>query len=228
MEIVAPTAAADAAASRGTAGWRIAHRHPWLVLDFGAARAVLGWPVVGPHDGQARRVAWLQVKNADLPLHRDPGAYFRARAAADGIEAELGLLTAADLGRFAEAQEGVAHAVATAGLGNAESVVPSLVAGASCAAHVGTINIVASLDMALAPGARLEALSIAAEARTAAVLAHGRALADGRPATGTGTDCIVLASVREGRLETHAGLHTPHGRMLGAVVYRAVAAALRP
>ncbi len=191
-------------------------------------RAVLGWPATGPHDGVARRVAWLQVKNADLPLHRDPATYFRARATADGIEADLGLLTAAEIGRFAEAQEGVAHAVATAGLGNAESVVPSAEACASHGARIGTINVVASLGVTLAPGARLEALSIAAEARTAAVLAHGRTLADGRPVTGTGTDCIVLASVREGRLEAHAGLHTAHGRALGAAVYRAVAAALRP
>ncbi|MBM3542618.1 MAG: hypothetical protein FJX51_11265, partial [Alphaproteobacteria bacterium] len=118
MDLASPAAARAGPASSGAPGWRVSHRQPWLVLDFGDARAVLGWPVIGPHDGVARRVAWLQVKNADLPLHRDPAAYFRARAAAEGIEADIGLLTAAEIGRFAEAQEGAARAVATAGLGN--------------------------------------------------------------------------------------------------------------
>jgi adenosylcobinamide amidohydrolase len=227
MEIVVPVAAVDAAASHNAGEWRVVHRQPWLVLDFGDARAVLGWPVIGPHDGVARRVAWLQVTNAELPAHRDPAAYFRARAAGDGIEAEIGLLTAADLGRHAEIADGPARAVVTLGLGNAESVIPDAARGPARPWHAGTINIVAALDAALSQAARLEALSIVTEARTAAVLAHGRTLADGRAATGTGTDCIVLATATDGRREIYAGLHTECGRALGAAVYGAVEAALR-
>jgi adenosylcobinamide amidohydrolase len=227
MALAEGMAASSAPASAQTGKWRVRHRAPWLTLDLGRPMAVLGWPVVGPADGIARHLAWLQVTNAELPAHRDPAAYFRARAAGDGIEAEIGLLTAADLGRHAEIADGPARAVVTLGLGNAESVIPDAARGPARPWHAGTINIVAALDAALSQAARLEALSIVTEARTAAVLAHGRTLADGRAATGTGTDCIVLATATDGRREIYAGLHTECGRALGAAVYGAVEAALR-
>jgi adenosylcobinamide amidohydrolase len=68
--------------------------------------------------------------------------------------------------------------------------------------------------------ARLEALSIATEARTAEVMASGLRLPTGL-ATGTGTDCIAIAAP-EGAAR-YAGLHTEIGEAVGRAVRYAVA-----
>ncbi len=64
---------------------------------------------------------------------------------------------------------------------------------------------------------------MAAQARTAAIMDLGWQTADG-VATGTGTDCIVVACPSRGRRQTYAGLHTAVGQALGAAVYDAVLA----
>jgi adenosylcobinamide amidohydrolase len=64
----------------------------------------------------------------------------------------------------------------------------------------------------------IEALSIATQARTAAVMDVNLMLPTGR-ATGTGTDCIAVAA-RPGPA-LYAGLHTDIGEALGAAVYQA-------
>jgi adenosylcobinamide amidohydrolase len=137
----------------------------------------------------------------------------------------VGLLTSRDLGRYRldTACSGHAEAVclATVGLTNAERIgrrrqVPR-------DGH-GTINLLAVTDTPLSDAALLELLSIAAEARTAAVMEHGPDLPGGR-ATGTGTDCIVVgAPPGEARF---AGLHTEVGEVVGSAVHRAVSAGVR-
>lgn len=208
---------------------------PWLLLDLGVSCRIAGWPVVGPSLGLARRITWLQVVNADLPPGTDPAGLFGRRAGTDGINADVGLMTAADVTRYRHVrreENGVAvDSVATSGLGNGESVVarrPGM-AGRSIPPHpVGTINVVAALSQPLSTAAMLEALSVAAEARTAAVLALGLVMpGDGRPVTGTGTDCIVVASPEEADAARHCGLHTTAGRLLGETVYQAVLEASR-
>lgn len=199
-------------------------RPPWLLLDFGKDHRLIGWPVVGPAMGRARRVAWLQVRNADLPPDRDPSAYFAERAAAAGISFDAGLMTAADLAGFAAAHRAGVSVIATSGLGNAESAVPPMAVPAPIkAARVGTINVVAVIDQPLTLAAQIEALSIVAEARTAAVMGFGLTMPDGaRPVTGTGTDCILVAAMDgEGSL-AHCGLHTPIGRALAEATYESV------
>jgi len=71
--------------------------------------------------------------------------------------------------------------------------------------------------------ALLEAMSIATEARTASILeAAVPSLRSGLPATGTGTDCIVMATPLAGRREPYAGKHTRIGHVVGAAVAQAV------
>lgn len=196
-------------------------RPPWLLLDFGRDLRLLGWPVVGKPLGSARRVAWLQVRNADLPLDRDPAAYFSECANAAGISFDAGLMTAAELRGFAIAQRTGVSVVATGGLGNAESVMPA--AGETQrTAKVGTINIVAVIEHPLSLAAQIEALSIVAEARTAAVMGFGLTMADERPVTGTGTDCILVAAPGDETGLSHCGLHTPIGRALAEAAYDSV------
>jgi adenosylcobinamide amidohydrolase len=133
----------------------------------------------------------------------------------------VGLLTSRDIGTFRTARasvEGVtAEAVVTLGLSNAESVGRRL---PWHPAEYGTINLAVAVDAALTEAAQLEAMAVAVQARTAAVMEAGLTLATGT-ATGTGTDCVVLACDAGG--VRHAGLHTAVGEAVGRAVREAVA-----
>lgn len=197
---------------------------PWLRVDLGREHRVAGWPVVAPGDGFARFVTWLQVYDADLPRHVDPDAYFLHRARAEGMAADVGLLTAAEVGRFAvhrrPTPDGAVTMVATVGLGNGESVIPGDAPARSCH-RVGTINLLAVSPLPLAPPAMLEAISIVTQGRTAAVMDLCQRTGDGRPITGTGTDCVVVAAPAGLGEKLHCGLHTALGRALGEAAYAA-------
>jgi adenosylcobinamide amidohydrolase len=76
---------------------------------------------------------------------------------------------------------------------------------------------------ALTEGALVEALAIAAEARTLAILeASLPSRVSGLPATGTGTDCIVVSAAHEGEPAAYAGKHTVVGHLVGLAVTEAV------
>jgi len=201
---------------------------PWLLLDLGRPHQVAGWPIVGPAWGMARRIAWLQVRDADLPPDVDPESCFAERARRDGIIADLGLMTAAEIARFSCEENGSVTAIVTAGLDNGESVQPAAIDGPAVPWHAGTINTVLHSAVPLTQAAMLEALSIVTEARTAALLDLSLTLTDGRALTGTGTDCIVVAAPARPAAERHCGLHTALGRKIGETVYRAMKRAVTP
>ena len=81
---------------------------------------------------------------------------------------------------------------------------------------MGTINLLVRLSTPLSPAAMVEAISIAAEARTAAVTAAGwPSRRSGNIATGTGTDCIAIAAPVEGSAQPWCGKHTAEGSAIG-------------
>ncbi|MET4129392.1 adenosylcobinamide amidohydrolase [Roseovarius sp. MBR-6] len=196
------------------------HDHPWLALDLGAEMPVLSWAVNRPGLVRARRILWREVRNADLPEGLDVEAWLtRELAARDALDAVC-FLTSCNIAQVCESRAEVdgirARAVATVGLTNAESVGTRL----PPASHGwGTINIAVTLSEGLTEGARIEALSIIAQARTAALMQSGLRLSTG-PVTGTGTDCVALAAP-EGATR-YAGLHTATGEALGRAVLDAV------
>jgi adenosylcobinamide amidohydrolase len=169
----------------------------------------------------ADRVVWREVKNADLTPEFDVEPWFAEQMAQ--YPGAVGMLTSRDIGTFQLAQAVVtgvtAACLATVGLSNAESV------GARLPYHpadYGTINLAVAVDAQLTEAAQLEALSIAVQARTAAVMETGLRLATG-VASGTGTDCVALAC--DPGDTRYAGLHTEVGEVVGAVVRSAVATA---
>lgn len=217
----------------------------WLVARFATEHATASWAIVGGGLGTARAVAWLQVRNADLPPDVDPAALLRARLAEHGLADAVGLLTSRQLDRYDDAtvQHGeiTARCIATVGLGNAlragdppfesaDARAPSRrssVAGVRDAVGpIGTINLLCRVNVPLSPEARLEALALAVEARTLAVREAGvPSTRTGLPATGTGTDCAVIAApvARLGAAaEAYAGKHTAIGHAVGAAVYEAI------
>ena len=193
---------------------------PWLAARLAQPMRVLSWAPFGPGWRTTDLVLWREVRNADLTPGFDAESWLAGQMPDPGA---VGMLTSRDVGTWdseTATVEGVtAQCVVTLGLSNAEAV------GARLPYHTadyGTINLLVATDAALTEAAQLEALSIAVQARTAAVMDLDLPLASGR-ATGTGTDCIALAChAGEGR---YAGLHTPVGEAVGAATRRAVARA---
>ena len=192
---------------------------PWLDVPLPARLRTLGWCLNAPGFGWAEAVHWREVRDADLGPGRDAPAWLAAELARTGRRGPC-FVTSRDVRAFvqraASAEGAGAWAVATVGLSNAERI------GARAAAAVaaGTINVLAVADRPLSDGALVEALSLVAEARTAAVMEGGPALPAGR-ATGTGTDCVLVGAPGGGA--PHAGKHTAVGEALGRAAYEAVA-----
>lgn len=204
----------------------------FLVARLPEPHEVLSWAVVGGGRRRAETVAWHQVFNRELGPEVDPRELLRGRLREAGIPDAVGLLTSASLGAYTDVEkrcDGVsARCVATVGLGNALRAgdPPGVGSTIAAAARVGTINLLVRVAAPLSEEALAEVLALAAEARTLAVLEAGvRSLRSGLPATGTGTDCVVVAAPRpEAGAEplAYAGKHTAVGHLVGAAVEEAV------
>lgn len=192
---------------------------PWLFADLGRARRVLSFAPHNPGFRVASHILLRQVRDADLSAEVDAQAWLTAELAAIGRTDAVCMMTSRDLRHHRVARVGPVTCLTTVGLGNAERVghrrrVPG--------PGYGTINMVLRVEAGLTDAAMIEALSIATEARTLAVLEAGIVLSTGL-ATGTGTDCIALAC-DDGDI-AFAGLHTDLGEALGRAVHGAVSAA---
>jgi adenosylcobinamide amidohydrolase len=199
-----------------------------LVVSLGEPHEVISWAIVNGGRRRAERVVWREVLMSELGPEIDARDVMQETLAQLGFQTAVGLLTARDVRRYEEAiveRAGVrARCVATVGLGNALAV-----GDPPQPAPVGTINLLCQVSIALSEEALIEALALAAEARAAALLAAAVPSAvSGRAASGTGTDCIVIAApVATGGAAAFAGKHTACGSAVGAAVYDAVARGVR-
>lgn len=193
---------------------------PWLDFDLGAEMPVLSWSVNRPGLVRARRILWREVRNRDLPPDLDVADWFAAELAAREAGDAVGFLTSRNVACYTESRASVqgitADVVASTGLSNAERIGRRM---DYAARDWGTINIAVRVSAGLTEAARIEALSIAVEARTAAVMEAGFRLPHGI-ATGTGTDCMAIAAPAGDT--AYAGLHTAVGEAIGKAVYNAV------
>lgn len=199
----------------------VALDRPWLSASFPTPLRVLSWAPHRPGFVTASRVVWREVRDEDLTEDFDAVSWLGAELSARGESGSVAFLTSRNIARFhletASSDRISATCLATVGLSNVERVghrrrVP---------AHVGTVNLLVAMTAPLTDPAMIEALSIATEARTAAILDLAVALPSGL-ATGTGTDCIALACP-PGDVD-YAGLHTAVGEAIGRAVYDAVLA----
>jgi len=199
-----------------------------LVARFLRAQRFLSWAIVGGGPGRGRQVAWCQVNDDELTPGVDAGGLLSERLAAVGAPDAVGLLTSSDVGRYvqhAASSAGLeARCVATVGLGN------RLRAGDSPGLHrpVGTINVLCALSRALSERAMIEATALCAEARSVAIIESGvLSRRSGLAASGTGTDCQVIAAPEEGEPLSFVGKHTDAGHLIGQVVLTAVSTGVR-
>ncbi|WP_211193970.1 adenosylcobinamide amidohydrolase [Pyxidicoccus fallax] len=196
------------------------------MVRLGAPHAVLSWAVHKGGRTRASEVVWRQVTEAELGPDVDPALLLSRSLTAKELSGAVGLLTSRDVSRYEDITrahgEYSARCVATVGLGNALAIGDS---PGPLRRSVGTINLLCVLSHPVGEGALVEAVSLATEARTAAMLeARFPSRRSLRPATGTGTDCIVVAAPEAGATpETWVGKHTALGAALGAAVHEAVA-----
>lgn len=204
-------------------GIEIVRRDDWLAVHFAVPQRTASWALAGGGLHRAQAVVWLEVRNEDLRPPVDAQELLARRLRALGHPQAVGFLTSRNLDAFVAARRSAqdidAHCVATVGLGNA------LRAGdpPGPAGRIGTINVLCHVGVPLGTEALLEALALAAEARTLAVReCRIPSNTSGAPASGTGTDCIAIAAPDTGRGLPYAGKHTAAGHLIGAVVEDAV------
>jgi adenosylcobinamide amidohydrolase len=95
--------------------------------------------------------------------------------------------------------------------------------------NAGTINIICLTTAVLTPAALVEAVITVTEAKTAALQNLGiKSPVSGNTATGTGTDAIAIASVRDHGTTTvqYCGKHVVFGEILANLVIEAVTSSI--
>lgn len=215
---------AGATAAAAPAEVEVLDRPRLVLVRFAAPHRLLSWAISGGGLSRGREIAFVQVDDAELAPPADPRAVLGRRLAQAGAPGAVGFLTSRDVSTrvVVEKRQGdlSATCVATVGLGNALRAGDPPGAG-----HPGTVNLLCRVGVPLSDEALVEALAIAVEARTAAVLEAGvRSVVTGAAATGTGTDCAAVAAPEGAPARTYAGKHTAVGHLAGAAVLEAVRA----
>jgi adenosylcobinamide amidohydrolase len=187
--------------------------------------AVVSSAFVGGELSRARHIVNMQWSHG---YREGLDAELRAFARRLGIDEDfLGLMTAAstaDAVAVTETLDGiVATAVVTVGIGTV------VAAGHSPPApwRPSTINTIVLLDAALEAGAAVNGIATATEAKVAALGEAGIVTPDGRPATGTVTDAVVVAWTGRGPRLRYLGPASPGGWLLARAVTRALAEGLK-
>jgi adenosylcobinamide amidohydrolase len=209
--------------------WRIEGRS--LVIVLGGVHQVLSWAPLRGGLVRASVIVNHQIAVGDRLATEHPRSYLQrlvrrlrldsgaAVAMMTGVEMRKAVYTAARRGDL------VVGAWCTAGCSNALRIGEPATAGEI---RPGTINLALAINQPLSAPAMAEALAMATEARVAAVLEAGIASArSGRPATGTGTDCIAVASPVRGPAHVYCGKHTVLGELIGRAAIRGCRSALR-
>ena len=175
-----------------------------------------------PVGGGLVRAGWaLNIGVASDYGRTDLSNHVREVVGELGLRGEgVGMFTAVDLSRVTTACcEGVS-VDATVGISHPTWAADP--AAGDPAGAAGTINVVVQVPVALDPGAAVNAVMTATEAKV-------QALGDRRVAgTGTATDALLVVWPRRGASERFAGPRSRWGSRIGRAVYEAVWAGAGP
>lgn len=186
------------------------------------------WLSTGYDGGMSRADAAFLLSVPEGWSETDVSDYVRQRLDAAGFEdAGPTLLTGVAMRHAHRARRGPVEAVVTAGVNNpaalpvGDGVTESSGEGHANngSRHDGTVNIVVGTTRSLAPGALANLVSVAAEAKTATLLAEV-----GLP--GTTSDAVVVGCDPGGDHATFSGSATPVGSAARICVRDALTAAL--
>lgn len=170
-----------------------------------------------PVGGGLGRIDWVlnigvasDYERTDLAEHAGEVA---AELDLDG--AGVAMFTAVDLNRLVGVDCGGVLVDATVGISH-----PTWAADSAAATEAtgvpGTINLIVQMPVALDPGAAVNAVMTATEAKTQALGDRGVA------GTGTATDAVTVVWPSAGAAERFAGPRSHWGSRIGQAVYRAV------
>ncbi len=197
-----------------------------LLLKSKHAFAIIGNAIFGEQGHADHIVNWKVSKDLDCT---DPVQLMinQFRHWDYPAHTGTGLMTAANLHR-ASIQEEAGNGYrllccVTAGTGNAARSGTARPTYEDV--HAGTINIILLMDVNLTPGARINAIMTATEAKAAALQDEQvRDHLTGDIATGTTSDAIVLGMNEQSTKPAYryAGTVTPIGNAIGRLVYLAV------
>ncbi len=134
----------------------------------------------------------------------------------------VGFMTAADVAQYQECflEEGAfwVHAMATVGLSNARAIGDPAESTRPEDSVPGTINLWVACNALPEISGQLEAIEIAAAAKTTALFEAGiQSPKTGKPAAGTGTDTIAIIATGE-ISRNYCGMHTLLGELIGKAV----------
>lgn len=141
----------------------------------------------------------------------------------------VGLMTAAPMTSFRQvslhAPPAIVTVLVTAGTSNAKQAGEAAewrsVGPAAPAA--GTINLILLTNLRLTRAAMVEAVVVVTEAKTVALSRLGvTSPATGQPATGTGTDAVVIVGGVESPVVRYCGKHVLLGEMMAQATIRAI------
>ncbi len=190
-----------------------------VVVTSASPLSVVSSAAVGGGIGRARAIVNLHVPK-NYPCARpeaDLARFCRARGIAGPW---VGLLTSAWTEKAElsiEAAHGIAVlAVVTVGLGNPVA-----------AGHPSTINTIVVIDGDPEPGALVNAVITATEAKILALVDAGIRSPEGAPASGTSTDAVVIAATARGHPCRFGGPASEMGWIVARVVGAAVGAGVR-
>ena len=201
-----------------------------LIVRFAAPFRTLGWAPLGAGFSRVRAVINHQIAEDDRRATEAPRTYLR------GIVRELKLDSRTTAAMMTGAKVRRA-ACSTVGRGSLQAAA-WCTAGCTNALRVGdratftepapgTINLIVALNQPMEQSAMAEAIQIATEARVLAVQqARIVSKRSGQLATGTGTDCIVVAALIGTPAHRYCGKHTLAGELIGRAVMKSCATAL--
>ncbi len=223
--------------------WTVSGRTLAVILPTGYR--VLSWAPLGGGLRHADLIVNHQIEKNDRAAAEAPLIYLGRllRAMGHDRRAAVAMMTGASVANAAYAcargPRYLAGAWCTAGASNALRVGdPARVETTA----PGTINLIVAVSQPLSRAAMVEAVQIAVEARVLAVQsARLRSVRSGRFATGTGTDCVAVASPApiaaartqkaakadmRVRPEPYCGKHTRLGELIGRAVLKSCGEAL--
>lgn len=204
-----------------------------LVVSFRRPVQVVSWAVL--NGGLRQGVAHIVNHHVERPTPQEsPSKTLKRVVGRLGLRGTvIGLMTGVDVRLHSFSQVSYkdlqAIALATAGCSNLATVGErgNFIEGESRPLCVGTINVIVAVNYRFAHEAMLEALAISTEAKVKAVQEAGLVSRQtSEPATGTGTDCVAIASGSERRYKV-CGKHTKWGEMIGRASLEAVRSALK-
>lgn len=205
--------------------FRIECTRPWLVAKFPTPHRMVSWSLNRPGFTTTDQVAWLEVQNEELISVEQPASWLQNKLDEQCLGRAVGLITARNVARHHFSSVTVdnvrADCLITLGLNNGETV-GKRINPVHHPLNAGTINILVSISVALTDAALLEMASIVTQARTFALIQFGyRRQNIQEIVTGTGTDCIAVATPLHNDPQCYAGMHTNVGEAVGQAVINA-------